>query len=58
MIYHKCAILKKSIIGFIEDITAFDTVRMTGDLNDIAMMNKPVNNSVSDNSVSENVRPF
>ena len=37
---------KKLIIGIIEDISALNTVRMTGNLDDVAMVNKPVNDCV------------
>ena len=49
---------KKLIIGIIEDISAFNTVRMTGNFDDVAMVNKPVNDGVCNNSVAENIGPF
>ena len=49
---------KKLIIGLIENISALNTVRMTGNLDDVAMVNKPVNDCVGNNSVAENIRPF
>ena len=49
---------KKLIIGLIEDISALNTVRMTCNLDDVAMMNKPVNDCVGNNSVTENIGPF
>ena len=49
---------KKLIIGIIEDISALNTVRMTGNLDDVAMVNKPVNVCVGNNSVAENIGPF
>ena len=49
---------KKLIIGIIEDISALNTVRMTGNFDDVAMVDKPVNDCVSNNSVTENIGPF
>ena len=49
---------KELIIGIIEDISALNTVRMTGNLDDVAMVNKSVNNCVGNNSVAENIGPF
>ena len=46
------------IIGIIEDISALNTVRMTGNFDDVAMVNKSVNDCVGNNSVAENIRPF
>lgn len=49
---------KRLIIGIIEDISALNTVRMTGNLDDVAMVNKSVNDCVGNDSVTENIRPF
>ena len=49
---------KKLIIGLIENISALNTVRMTGNLDDVAMVNKPVNDCVGNNGVAENIGPF
>ena len=49
---------KKLIIGLIENISALNTVRMTGNLDDVAMVNKSVNDCVGNNSVAENIGPF
>ena len=49
---------KKLIIGIIENISALNTVRMTGNLDDVAMVNKSVNDCVGNNSVAENIGPF
>ena len=46
------------IIGIIEDISALNTVRMTGNFDDVAMVNKPVNDCVGNNSIAENIGPF
>ena len=49
---------KKLIIGIIEDISALNMVRMTGNFDDVAMVNKSVNDCVGNNSVTENIGPF
>ena len=49
---------KELIIGIIEDISALNTVRMTGNFDDVAMVNKSVNDCVGNNSVTENIGPF
>lgn len=49
---------KKLIIGIIEDISALNTVRMTSNFDDVAMVDKPVNDCVGNNSVTENIGPF
>lgn len=49
---------KKLIIGIIEDISALNTVRMTGNFDDVAMVDKPANDCVGNNSVTENIGPF
>lgn len=49
---------KKLIIGIIEDISALNTVRMTGNFDDVAMVDKSVNDCVGNNSVTENIGPF
>ena len=49
---------KNLIIGLIEDISALNTVRMTGNFDDVAMVNKSVNDCVGNNSVAENIGPF
>ena len=49
---------KELIIGIIEDISALNTVRMTDNFDDVAMVNKPVNDCVGNNSIAENIEPF
>ena len=49
---------KKLIIGIIEDISVLNTVRMTGNLDDVAMVNKSVNDCVGNDSIAENIGPF
>ena len=49
---------KKLIIGIIEDISALNTVGMTCNFDDVAMMNKSVNDCVGNNSIAENIGPF
>ena len=49
---------KKLIIGIIENISALNTVRMTGNLDDVAMVDKPVNDCVGNNSDTENIGSF
>ena len=49
---------KKLIIGIIENISALNTVRMTGNLDDVAMVNKSVNDCVGNDSIAENIGPF
>ena len=49
---------KKLIIGIIEDISALNTVRMTGNFDDVAMVNKSVNDCVGNDSIAENIGPF
>ena len=49
---------KKLIIGIIKDISTLNTVGMTGNLDDVAMVNKSVNDCVGNNSVAENIGPF
>ena len=49
---------KKLIIGIIEDISTLNTVGMTGKFDDVAMVNKPVNDCVGNNSIAENIGPF
>ena len=49
---------KKLIIGLIENISALNTVRMAGNLDDVAMVDKSVNDCVGNNSVAENIGPF
>ena len=49
---------KKLIIGIIEDISTLNTVGMTGNFDDVAMVNKPVNDCVGNNSIAENIGPF
>ena len=49
---------KELIIGIIEDISALNTVRMTGNLDDVAMVNKSVNDCVGNDSIAENIGPF
>lgn len=49
---------KELIIGIIEDISALNTVRMTGNFDDVAMVNKSVNDCVGNNGVAENIGPF
>ena len=39
------------IIGIIEDISALNTVRMTGNFDDVAMVNKSVNDRVGSNNI-------
>ena len=40
------------------DISAFNTVRMTGDFDNIAVMNQTIDYGVGNYSVSEDIRPF
>ena len=55
----KCTILSgQSVIGIIKNISAFNTVRMAGDFDNIAVMNQTINDSVGNDSVSEDIRPF
>ena len=49
---------KKLIIDIIEDISTLNTVEMTGNFDDVAMVNKPVNDCVGNNSIAENIGPF
>ena len=49
---------KELIIGIIKDISALNTVRMTGNFDDVAMVNKSVNDCVGNNSIAENIGPF
>ena len=42
---------KELIIGIIEDISALNTVRMTGNFDDVAMVNKSVNDRVGSNNI-------
>lgn len=49
---------KELIIGIIEDISVLNTVRMTGNLDDVAMVDRPVNDCVGNNSVTENIGSF
>ena len=49
---------KKLIIGIIENISALNTVGMTCNFDDVAMMNKSVNDCVGNNSIAENIGPF
>ncbi len=46
------------IIGIIEDISTLNTVGMTDNFDDVAMVNKPVNDCVGNNSIAENIGPF
>lgn len=49
---------KKLIIGIIEDISTLNTVGVTGNFDDVAMVNKPVNDCVGNDSIAENIGPF
>ena len=49
---------KRLIIGIIEDISTLNTVGMTGNFDDVAMVNKSVNDCVGNNSIAENIGPF
>ena len=49
---------KRLIIGIIEDISTLNTVGMTGNFDDVTMVNKPVNDCIGNNSVAENIGPF
>ena len=49
---------KKLIIGIIEDISALNTVGMTCNFDDVAMVDKSVNDRVGNNGVAENIGPF
>ena len=49
---------KELIIGIIKYISAINTVRMSCNFDDVAMVNKPVNDCVSNNSVAENIGLF
>jgi hypothetical protein len=55
----KCTILSgQSVVGIIKDIPAFNTVRMTCNLDNIAVMNQTIDYCVSNDRVTEDVRPF
>ena len=55
----KCTILSgQSVVGIIKNITAFNTVRMAGDFDNITVMNQTVNDGVGNDSVSEDIEPF
>ena len=49
---------KELTIGIIEDISALNTVRMACNFNNVAMVNKSVNDCVGNDSVAENLGPF
>ena len=49
---------KRLIIGIVEDVSALNTVRMACNFNNVAMVYKPVNDCVSNNSVAENIGTF
>lgn len=49
---------KELIVGIIEDIYALNTVRMACNFDDVAMVNKSVNDFVGNKGVAENIWPF
>ena len=55
----KCTILSgQSVVGIIKNISAFNTVRMAGDFDNITVMNQTVDDGVGYDRITEDIGPF
>ena len=42
----------------VKNFSAFDTVRVAGDFNDLTVMNQTVDNGIRNDGITENIKPF